>query len=713
MNDEILDNYLKNHPEDYDPFKNFIERADWLFRARVFDDAKDLYDQAYIIDPSSPDILFRLGTYHYHQKEDKLAIYFLSRASQAQPNNTQILNNLGAAYGRSGNIKAAINTFMTICTRDPSQAAAAFNCGRLLLMYGHPEQAERWLVQADKARQNHGETLRLLTDARLALGQPYFAINSGKLAVESSPENIDARRSLAQAYFESRKLELAFNELERLISLAEDDIKGIYLLAKTEERRGNIVNAKKHYKSLLSLDISPDFRTLIHLKYELILPVISVSKKQILQDRRNALAQIEKIKPTSIKDPLASGGFSNFLLGYQGLNDNEIQKKISDFYIKCCPELENESPHIKEIKATNKYRVGIVSSFLRDHTVGYLTSGLIENLDRKRFEVILFRAPPIPVEDKFAPKIAKLADQVIDLPSNLNKSRKLIANEKTHILYYPEIGMEDLVYFLSFSRSAPIQIMGWGHPVTSGIPNIDFFLSVDNMETPESKTHYTEKLIRLKQLSICVKKPALPIKDPDAKIFGIDPEKKSYLCAQSLFKIHPDFDSIVDALLKKDPNGLVYFLSLYSQSDEHFINRLEKKIGENIQRVKLINRVYSSDFPSLLKCSDVLLDIPEWSGGKTTLESLAVGTPVVHLPGEFMRGRHTLAFYKRIRVLDCVAKTPSEYVDIAYKLANNQSFRETIKNKILESSDILFDDKKSIDEISDVFESIILDKLKL
>ena len=90
-------------------------------------------------------------------------------------------------------------------------------------------------------------------------------------------------------------MELAFNELERLISLAEDDIKGIYLLAKTEERRGNIVNAKKHYKSLLSLDISPDFRTLIHLKYELILPVISVSKKQILQDRRNALAQIQRI----------------------------------------------------------------------------------------------------------------------------------------------------------------------------------------------------------------------------------------------------------------------------------------------------------------------------------------------------------------------------------------------------------------------------------
>ena len=59
-------------------------------------------------------------------------------------------------------------------------------------MCGHPEEAERWLVQADKVRPNHGETLRLLTDARLALGQPYFAMNSGKLAVKNSPKNIDA-----------------------------------------------------------------------------------------------------------------------------------------------------------------------------------------------------------------------------------------------------------------------------------------------------------------------------------------------------------------------------------------------------------------------------------------------------------------------------------------------------------------------------------------
>ena len=78
-----------------------------------------------------------------------------------------------------------------------------------------------------------------------------------------------------------------------------------------------------------------------------------------------------------------------------------------------------------------------------------------------------------------------------------------------------------------------------------------------------------------------------------------------------------------------------------------------------------------------------------------------------------MRGRHTLAFYKKIEVLDCIAETPSEYVDIAFKLANNNSFRNTVRNKILESVDNLFENKKSIDEMSEVFERLILDKLNL
>ena len=123
---------------------------------------------------------------------------------------------------------------------------------------------------------------------------------------------------LAQAYFEIRKLELAFKELKVLLSMEEKDIQGIYLLAKTEEKRGNAKEAKELYESLFKLGITQDFKTLLELKHTLVLPVIPESKDQIIKARRNILAKIDKIKPTLIEDPFASGGFTNFLLAYHG-----------------------------------------------------------------------------------------------------------------------------------------------------------------------------------------------------------------------------------------------------------------------------------------------------------------------------------------------------------------------------------------------------------
>ena len=63
------------------------------------------------------------------------------------------------------------------------------------------------------------------------------------------------------------------------------------------------------------------------------------------------------------------------------------------------------------------------------------------------------------------------------IPSVLKQAQELIAAYEPDILYYPDIGMEPVSYFLAFARLAPVQCACWGHPVTSGIPNIDYFLS--------------------------------------------------------------------------------------------------------------------------------------------------------------------------------------------------------------------------------------------
>eukprot|EP00620_Florenciella_sp_RCC1587_P004372 CAMPEP_0182591772 /NCGR_PEP_ID=MMETSP1324-20130603/74556_1 /TAXON_ID=236786 /ORGANISM="Florenciella sp., Strain RCC1587" /LENGTH=75 /DNA_ID=CAMNT_0024809105 /DNA_START=1 /DNA_END=225 /DNA_ORIENTATION=- len=58
--------------------------------------------------------------------------------------------------------------------------------------------------------------------------------------------------------------------------------------------------------------------------------------------------------------------------------------------------------------------------------------------------------------------------------------------------------MDWQTYLLSFSRLAPVQLVTHGHPVTPGVPAIDYFVSYDAFEPAcDAHSHYAEALVTL------------------------------------------------------------------------------------------------------------------------------------------------------------------------------------------------------------------------
>jgi hypothetical protein len=78
---------------------------------------------------------------------------------------------------------------------------------------------------------------------------------------------------------------------------------------------------------------------------------------------------------------------------------------------------------------------------------------------------------------------------------DLFSNRQQILKENFDIIIYPEIGMCQQTRLIAFSRLAPIQINTWGHSDTSGLPNIDYFVSSKYFNSKEDQNHYSEKLI--------------------------------------------------------------------------------------------------------------------------------------------------------------------------------------------------------------------------
>jgi predicted O-linked N-acetylglucosamine transferase (SPINDLY family) len=97
----------------------------------------------------------------------------------------------------------------------------------------------------------------------------------------------------------------------------------------------------------------------------------------------------------------------------------------------------------------------------------------------------------------------------------------------------------------------------------------------------------------------------------------------------------------------------------------------------------LIPTLDSDQFQAMSQIVDVLLDTPDWSGCNSTLELLAHGLPVVTLPGRFMRGRHTLAILRMIRMDELIAATPQAYVDLAVRLGTDPLWRKDVRERIV------------------------------
>ena len=136
--------------------------------------------------------------------------------------------------------------------------------------------------------------------------------------------------------------------------------------------------------------------------------------------------------------------------------------------------------------------------------------GIIKNLFREKFHVTVFRFQI--KEDTLSKSIDEAADELVILPNDLRGARETIGKYPLDILFYPEIGMDPLTYFLAFSRLAPVQCTTWGHPVTTGIPNMDYYISSENAEPSNAQAHYSESLVLLRRFAMFCYRPEMPEK---------------------------------------------------------------------------------------------------------------------------------------------------------------------------------------------------------
>jgi predicted O-linked N-acetylglucosamine transferase (SPINDLY family) len=460
-----------------------------------------------------------------------------------------------------------------------------------------------------------------------------------------------------------------------------------------------------------------------------ILPVIYKDDDEIVFYRNRFSIKLEdliakvsgktKIPKDQIVTTINTG--SNYFLGFQAKNDLFIQQKYAYFLIKCLsvvyPNFSQQTT-IKGKTIRDKIRIGFISARLA--TLGKLYLGWIKNLNKSKFEIYTYDISGKNYNtDKVGEEIIvgfkNYSEKILFLQDNIEEIYSTVVDDKLDMLIIPEVGLDLIMQILCCLRLAPVQCVTWAHPMTTGSPNIDYFLSNDLMEPDDASNHYSEKLVRLPNLGFVIEPPTVPEQTQERSDFKIDTNDMIYLCCQSLPKYLPAYDCIFPRIAKLNSDAKFIFFDpfLGSEITTEFKKRLKKVFEKYLLCIDeycifLPKRPYE-EYMMIHKISDVFLDSFGWSGGITSIDAIACDLPIVTCPGNLMRSRQSYAMLNMIGVTETIAKDIEEYVKIAVKLGTDNEFRLLVKNKIFTNKHKLFRDMKSISALEIFIESAVRD----
>lgn len=696
-----------------------------------------LFAKAYGLNPKNIDTLNLLGIREYQKQHYQEAIQFLTTAHHLHGNSAQTLNNLGLAHNALKEFQKALEYLDQAVAIDPGLAEAHNNRGNALKglhQNGCALEAYQYAIQIQpkyaEAISNQGvifleeekyqEAIQSLERAiqlnpNLAvaynsLGNAYTelteyaeAFQAFDRALQINPQYLDACLNLGISLKKSKRYIDAIKCFEHATSINPSYSRTYLLLGEVFYDAGNTGSANINLRKCLELD--PQYSDSQFALTIAQIPKVFSSAEELQQSRDNFSSQLDKLDDFKNHDAApvvinANIGRHPFYIAYQEESNTAALEKYGDICIRAAKPIQDILSGLTATPKENdgKIRVGIVSHYFCDHPVWHaITKGWIKLINPEIFEVHILNTNGL--EDQET-ELAKnnTASYSHSHESTFNIAKSILGKQFDALLY-PEIGMDSTSKALACLRLAPLQIASWGHPETTGLSTIDYFLSGESFEPIDAKNNYREQLITLPGLGTYFEFEAIKPVELNLSTLGIDSSRPILICAGSPSKYLPSNDEIFIKIAQRLDDCQLIFFSFQEELTEILKGRLHKafhKANLNPDKfIKLSPFLKRREFHSLMLKADVYLDTIGFSGFNTAMQALSCGLPIVTKEGLFMRGRLASAILRNIKLHELVCSSNEEYVDSVVRLIKNKELHSAYKAKISECSTSLFNDAKS------------------
>lgn len=327
-------------------------------------------------------------------------------------------------------------------------------------------------------------------------------------------------------------------------------------------------------------------------------------------------------------------------------------------------------PHKKNGQGS-KLRIGYVSPDFRQHAAANFFTPLLKDFNKEKFMVYAYHTGESDfVTQRFAKMPAGFRD--VSSLSPLEIARRIFSD---HIDILVDLSghTQNSALPVFVYRPAPVQISGIGYMNTTGLNEIDYFLSDNHCLPPDEEVRgFSEKIIRPAHSHLCYSPNTVRTPPSVAPIPAF--ERNGYVTFGSFNKFGkvtiealrlwrsivervPGSRLVIKSKICSIPNGI------------EIIKEKMKIVGFSPERVEF--RPYSADYLNQYRDIDIALDTFPYNGGLTTCEALVMGVPVITLKGDTHASRFGVSILENADLPELIATSELEYMNKALRIATD------------------------------------------
>lgn len=622
-------------------------------------------------------------------------------AIELRPDYPAARNNLGNLLRELGRLDEAADAFRGVLQIDPYHARALSNLGLVFQDQGALDEAADSFHKALELRWDYVEAHHNLGNALKAQELYAEAESSYRQALLLDNRFAEAYNNLGITLREQGRFDEAVDCYQRAIEVRDDYGEAYHNLGNLFRSQGALDEAAAVYRQAQQ---AHPHQPLWALRIATLCPTIFQSTQAIAEHRSRLQADIERFTAMDLKLELDEltwlGSEPPFNLQFDDGNLRPLKEAYAGIFRHAFESWSDVPP---AGSGGSRTRIGVVVTNGHERLFLRSLGQVIRRLDKSKFDLVIVCSPA--GAGRLKEPAAEASARLLPTAEPLGRIARTIRDARFDVLYYFEIGTDATNYFLPFLRLAPVQCTSWGIQVTSGIPQIDYYLSSALVEPEGAEDHYSEKLLLADTLLTCRQRESLTGSPRTREDFCFAPDDHVYLCAHQLGKFHPDFDRLLGEILRRDPNGRVVITEDISGYGARLLKqRLCEGLPDVAAKIDFWPRLGRDEYLALTAAADVLLDPIHFGGVNTTYDGFSLNKPIVTRPSGYHRGRYTMGCYRKMGLDQYVATSDEAYVDMAVRLATDATYRHDVEAAIAEGSQALFEDQKAVDEHERLFD---------